>query len=108
MDRQSKGHNIQAISLLWAQIKKDQKGDGQRLLQELIHKSKILVDIVVDLKNAEILKLPQNDRIILSTALYHKADVFVTGNEKDFKKLYRKRILGTVILKPVDFLNMNF
>jgi len=37
-----------------------------------------------------------------------KTDVFVTGNEEDFKNLYHKRVLGTLILRPVDFLNMTF
>ena len=68
----------------------------------------MLGDIVADLKHAEVNKLSQNDRIILSTAVYHKTDVFVTGNEKDFKNLYHKRVLGTLILRPVDFLNMTF
>ena len=82
--------------------------DAEQLLNELIHRSKVLGDIAADLKHSEILRLPQNDRIILSTAVYHKADVFVTGNGKDFKNLYHKRVAGTLILKPVDFLNMNF
>ena len=84
------------------------KPDAEQLLKELIHKSKALGDIVADLKHAEVNKLPQNDRIILSTAVYHKTDVFVTGNEEDFKNLYHKRVLGTLILRPVDFLNMTF
>ncbi|OGW37625.1 MAG: hypothetical protein A2Y97_10740 [Nitrospirae bacterium RBG_13_39_12] len=42
-------------------------------------------DIAADLKHAEARKLPQNDRIILSTAVYNKTDIFVAGNEKDFK-----------------------
>ena len=83
------------------------KAEAEQLLKELIQRSKVLGDISADLKHAEIRKLPQNDRIILSTAVYHKADVFVTGNEKDFKNLYHKKILGTLILRPVDFLNMN-
>jgi len=82
--------------------------DAEQLLNELIHRSKVLGDIAADLKHAELRKLPQNDRIILSTAVYHKADFFVTGNEKDFKNLYHKRVLGTLILRPVDFLNKDF
>lgn len=84
------------------------KPDAEQLLTELIHKSKVLGDIAADLKYAEVNKLPQNDRIILSTAVFHKTDVFVTGNDKDFKNLYHKRVLGTLILQPVDFLNMTF
>lgn len=81
---------------------------AEQLLKELIHKSKVLGDIAADLKHTEANKLPQNDRIILSTAAFHKTDIFVTGNHKDFKNLYHKKVLGTLILKPVDFLNMTF
>lgn len=84
------------------------KPEAEQLLKELIHNSKVLGDIAADLKHAEVNKLPQNDRIILSTAIYHKTDVFVTGNEKDFKHLYHNRVLGTLILKPIDFLSMTF
>jgi len=82
--------------------------EAEQLLKDLIHRSKVLGDIAADLKRAEITKLPRNDRIILSTAVFHKMDVFVTGNDRDFKNLYRTKILGTLILKPVDFLNMEF
>ena len=81
---------------------------SESLLKELIEKSKILGDIAADLKHGEIRKLPQNDRIILTTAVYNKADIFVTGNEKDFKNLYQKKVFNTIILRPIDFLNMNF
>lgn len=84
------------------------KPDAEELLIELIDRSEVLMDIAADLKHAEARKLPENDRIILSTAIYNKMDIFVTGNEKDFKNLYHKRVLSTLILKPVDFLNLNF
>ncbi len=84
------------------------KPDTEELLNELVGRSEILVDTSADLKHAEARKLPQNDRIILSTAVYNKTDIFVTGNEKDFKNLYHKKVLGTLILRPVDFLNLNF
>ena len=82
--------------------------EAEQLLNELIHKSKVLGDVVADLIRAEIRELPQNDQIILSTAVFHKVDFFVTGNEKDFKNLYHKRVFGTLILRQVDFLNMNY
>lgn len=84
------------------------KPDAEVFLRELIRKSKVLQDIVADLREAEIRRLPENDRIILSTAVYHKADVFVTGNERDFEGLYQKRLFRTLVLRPIDFLNMNF
>ena len=82
--------------------------EAEQLLNELIRKSKVSGDVAVDLKRAEIRELPQNDQIILSTAVYHNTDFFVTGNVKDFKKLYHKKVLGTLILRLVDFVNMNF
>jgi predicted nucleic acid-binding protein len=84
------------------------KPEAEQLLKDLIRRSKVLADVAADFKHPEIHKLSQNDRIILSTAVYHKIDVFVTGNEKDFKNLYHKRVLGTLVLRPVDLLNMNF
>ena len=84
------------------------KPDSESLLKDLIEKSKILGDIAADLNHVELRKLPKNDRIILATAIYHKADIFVTGNEKDFKKLYHKKVFNTIVLRPIDFLNMDF
>jgi len=88
--------------------RKKPEPDAEELLNELVDRSEILEDIAADLKHAEARKLPQNDRIILSTAVYNKMDIFVTGNEKDFKNLYHKKVLSTLILRPVDFLNLNF
>ena len=87
---------------------RSKRPDAEELLMELIAGSKVLEDIATHLSNPVLGKLPQNDQIILSTAVYHKMDVFVTGNENHFKHLYRKKILNTLILKPVDFLNMEF
>jgi predicted nucleic acid-binding protein len=84
------------------------KPDSEWLLKELIEKSKILGDIAAGMKRQEILNLPQNDRIIVTTAIYHKADIFVTSNEKDFRNIYHKKVLNTIILRPIDFLNMKF
>lgn len=77
-------------------------------LQEIIQRSKILSDVMVDSQNKQISKLPQNDRIILTTALYHEMPFFITGNDKDFKAFYNKRIHNTLILKPADFVNRRF
>jgi len=84
------------------------KPDSEWLLKELIEKSKIFGDIAAGMKRQEILNLPQNDRIIVTTAIYHKADIFVTGNEKDFRNFYHKKVSNTIILRPIDFLNMKF
>ncbi|MEW5744380.1 MAG: hypothetical protein AB1805_02915 [Nitrospirota bacterium] len=78
------------------------------MLNELIADSTIADDIVTNLKDAELQRLPLNDRITLSTAIGHGADAFVTGNHKDFKRLYHKKVLNTLILRPLDFLNREF
>jgi predicted nucleic acid-binding protein len=112
-------YEIQALGMLKVSLSKlvceealfnirRKKPDAEELLNELIDRSAILEDIAADLKHAEARKLPQNDRIILSTAVYNKTDIFMTGNEKDFRNLYHKRVLSTLILRPVDFLNLNF
>jgi predicted nucleic acid-binding protein len=80
------------------------KPESEKLLKELIAGSKILEDIISNMSTPSLAALPRNDQIILSTAVYHKMDVFVTGNEKDFKNLYGKRVLGTLVLRPAEFL----
>ena len=72
------------------------KPDSESFLKELIEKSKILGGDSHRPEARRVGKLPQNDRIILTTAIYHKVDIFVTGNEKDFKKLYHKKVFNTI------------
>lgn len=83
---------------------KIKRPESIELLRDLIKKSKVLADVLVDMKNTLIDKLPQNDRIILSTAVSAGMDCFLTGNTRDFKGLYLKKIGKTLILKPKDFL----
>ena len=44
-----------------------------------------------------ILDLPENDKIILTTAIFYKANLFVTGSRKDFNPFYNKKFLNTYI-----------
>ena len=73
-------------------------------LSDLITRSNIVDNILLSTEHPLMKDLPQNDRIILMTAVYHGMDFFLTGNEKDFFNLYNKRIDRTFILKPADFL----
>ena len=58
-------------------------------------------DVIIEL---EILnKLPEKDRIILSTAIYYRMDFFITGNVKDFSYLLNKKIGETLVLSPKEF-----
>jgi len=73
-------------------------------LSDLITRSNIVDNILLSTEHPLMKDLPQNDRIILMTAVYHGMDFFLTGNEKDFFNLYNHRIDRTLILKPADFL----
>lgn len=78
------------------------KPDRLDFLNNLINKTIVLSDVMLDLP---VLKsLPQADCVILSTAIFHGVDYFLTGNIKDFKSLYGKTIGDTTVLKPRDFL----
>jgi predicted nucleic acid-binding protein len=78
------------------------------LLDELIGKAKIVENILMHEEHPQIKNLPQNDRIILLTAVYHRMDFFLTGNDRDFSKLYNQKIGRTLILRPTDFLYKKF
>ena len=59
-------------------IKKPEKLD---FLNELLSKADIIEDMYVYYEFTK--TLPENDRIILSSAIYHNIDFFITGNTKD-------------------------
>lgn len=87
---------------------KTKKFEQLSFLNYLINKSTILPDMPGEIKNELIQVLPLNDKIILSTAISHKMDFFLTGNKKDFEPLYFKKIHRTLILKPADFIYLRF
>ena len=84
-------------------IKKPEKLD---FLNELLSKVYIIEDVDVYYEFAK--NLPENDRIILSSAIYHDIDFFITGNTKDFLTFYNKKLKNTLILTPKDFLELTF
>jgi predicted nucleic acid-binding protein len=84
------------------------KPEGVRLFEELMRETEVLPDVSAATKSRELLSLPENDRIILSTAMYHEMDFFLTGNARDFKNLYHRKITKTTVLTPADFLNRKF
>ena len=81
---------------------RDKKPERLGLLKELMDRTTVLNDVIVDLPALN--SLPTADRIILSTAVANGIRYFLTGNTKDFKDLYGKIIGKTTILKPRDFL----
>lgn len=84
---------------------KTRKPEGMPLFEELMHETELVSDVSASTTREELLSLPDNDRIIFSTALFHGMDFFITGNTRDFKHLYHKKILKTTVLTPGDFLN---
>ena len=84
-------------------IKKPEKLD---FLNELLSKADIIEDLDVYYEFTK--TLPENDRIILSSAVYHNIDFFITGNTKDFLTFYNKKLKNTLILTPKDFLELTF
>lgn len=84
------------------------KPDAMPFLKTLIRHSKVLEDILVIMKGAPIQTLPDNDKIILSTAIHNGIEYFLTGNERDFRDLYQKRFYRTTVLKPAEFLCRRF
>lgn len=81
---------------------------GAPLFEDLMRETEIVPDVSAATDRKEIVSLPDNDRIILSTALFHRMDFFLTGNTRDFKSLYHNKIMQTTILTPGDFLNKKF
>ena len=84
---------------------KIRKPEGMPLFEELMRETELVSDVSASTNRKELLSLPDNDRIIFSTALFHGMDFFITGNTRDFKHLYHKKILKTTVLTPGDFLN---
>jgi len=73
--------------------------------EELSGEVEVVPDLVVEGEDRRLKELPENDRMILSTAVAHGMDFFLTGNTRDFRGLYRRRIGRTLILTPREFLN---
>ena len=92
-------HLVQMETLYNMQLKKQDQMD---LLKSLLENTELLHDI--DIHNKKLENLPDADRVILSTAIYHKMDYFLTGNSRDFSEFYGKRIGKTLILTPGKFL----
>lgn len=74
----------------------------------MIPKINLLADVFIKFKTGLLEMLPENDRVILTTALYYEMDFFLTGNTRNFKDLYNRKIGKTLILKPADFLHRVF
>jgi predicted nucleic acid-binding protein len=76
--------------------------------EELSEEVEVVPDLVVEGEDRRLKELPENDRVILSTAVAHWMDFFLTGNTRDFRGLYRRRIGRTLVLTPRKFLDRQF
>ncbi len=76
-----------------------------RLFDEVLKDFHKLEDVYIPLRELE--NLSEADKIILSTAIYNKIDYFITGNTRDFKTLYGKKIINTTIVTPKEFFDIH-
>lgn len=86
----------------------NKKPEAVLFFEELIRYSTIIPDIAAPAGEDIIAALPDNDRIILSSAVFERMDFFLTGNSKDYEGLYNKKIFRTLVLAPADFLHRKF
>lgn len=84
---------------------REKRPEAIPFFEELSGDVKVVPDLVVEGEDRRLKELPENDRVILSTAVAHGMDFFLTGNTRDFRGLYRRRIGRTMILTPREFLN---
>ncbi|MFI5181324.1 MAG: putative toxin-antitoxin system toxin component, PIN family [Thermoanaerobaculia bacterium] len=50
------------------------------------------------------LVLAGKDRPVLAAAIHAKATHLITGDRRDFGKLFERRLVGVLILRPADYL----
>jgi len=84
---------------------REKRPEAISFFEELSGEVEVVPDLVVEGEDRRVKELPENDRVILSTAVAHGMDFFLTGNTRDFRGLYRRRIGRTWILTPREFLN---
>lgn len=80
------------------------KPESLKLFDEVLEAFHKLEDVYIPLRELE--NLSEADKIILSTAIYNKIDYFITGNTRDFKTLYGKKIIDKTIVTPKEFLDI--
>jgi predicted nucleic acid-binding protein len=75
-------------------------------LRTLLTNTTLVPDAVSPINDDRVLALPENDRILLQTAVAHGISWFITGNSRDFQPLYGCRIGKTTITTTRDFLDV--
>ena len=82
---------------------KAKKPAAMPFLLELLNTTTLVPDAISTVTDTRLYALPENDRILLQTAIAHGMSWFVTGNSRDFKPLYGCRIGQTTVATPRDF-----
>jgi len=84
---------------------REKRPEAIPFFEKLSGEVEVVPDLMVEGDDRRLKELPENDRVILSTAVAHGMDFFLTGNTRDFRGLYRRRIGRTLILTPREFLD---
>jgi predicted nucleic acid-binding protein len=87
---------------------REKRPEAIPFVEGLLREVQVIPDLAVKGEDLRVQGLPENDRLILSTAVAHGMDFFLTGNSKDFRGLYRRRIGRTSILTPREILDRQF
>ena len=80
------------------------KPTAMPFLLQLIKNTILVPDAICSISDERVHNLPDNDRILLQTAIAHGIGWFITGNSRDFQALYGCRIGRTMITTPRNFL----
>lgn len=72
-------------------------------LRELLKCATLIPEATPKIVDTRVYSLPDNDRLLLQTAVAHGVNWFITGNSRDFQTLYGQRIGKTTIASPREF-----
>jgi hypothetical protein len=83
---------------------KSKKPAAMPFLIELIKNTTLVPDGICSISDERVRNLPDNDRILLQTAIAHGIAWFITDNSRDFQPLYGSKIGRTTISTLRNFL----
>ena len=83
---------------------KMKKPAAMPFLHELLKSATLVPDVAATVTDERVNALPDNDRILLQTAIAHGIGWFITGNSRDFQQLFGCLIEKTTIATPREFL----
>ena len=74
--------------------------DGLTVLEVMTARIKIVGMHAGNALTADLSILPEKDRPVLASAIYHHCDILITGDRSHFGPLYGKTIQGVAIMSP--------